>query len=182
MNKEDIKTKALFYLGITPDENLSEQIDIIYNSTFKKALTKTRWFFARAFMELTEKQETTDNPYKYSYTLPENFLILIDVYKDINQYVMIKQYDLLDKLYVNDDKVFLNYIKLLEEEYLPSYFTDYLELELASDLCYNLTGDSNLLQLIELKRQEKFREAKNIDSRQRPPYKFRTSPFIDVRF
>lgn len=106
MNKEDIKTKALFYLGITLDKNLSEQIDIIYNSTLKKALTKSRWFFARAFIELTEKRETTNNPYKYPYTLPKDFLILIDLYQDINKYVMIKRYELLGNLYVNSDKVF----------------------------------------------------------------------------
>lgn len=179
---ENIIQKALFQLGIEQDENVLEKVNIIYTSTLQKALSCYRWNFATYTEELKDRQEEINNKYKYSYILPKDFLILIDIFADKQENCLIREYDLKDKLYTNNKNIYLKYIKKLEENNLPSYFTDYLEILLACELCYNLTGDVELLQICEAKKQEKFNIAKNIDSRQKQAYTFKNNPFISVRY
>ena len=179
---ENIIQKALFQLGIEQNENILEKVNIIYTSTLQKALTCYRWNFATYTEELKDRQIEEDNKYKYSYTLPKDFLILIDIFADKQENCLIREYNLKDRLYTNNKTIYLKYIKQLEESNFPAYFKDYLEIKLACELCYNLTGDTELLQICEIKKQEAFKIAKNIDSRQKQAYTFKNNPFVSVRY
>ena len=179
----DIKIKSMFILGndySLLDDTTKDKIDILYESSVIKALTKYRWGFCRETTELIG-QELNNNKYKYSFTLPEDFLTLINVYDDLKETSINNDYELTTILRANREKIYLKYIKRVDTSLFPSTFIEYLIYELACELCFNLTGDYNLLQLLETKKQEKYEIACNIDARQRKPYNFLHNPFNDVR-
>lgn len=179
----EIKKKSLFLLGNDInklDEETKESLNVNYEDIIIKSLSKYRWRFARRTEEI-EGEEIENNKYKYQSNLPSNFICLINIFTDIKETNINNDYNLTDKIYTNIKKNYVKYIKRLTTSKLPIYFVEYLIYELASEWCYNLTGDSDLLQLLETKKKEKFEIACNIDSRQGQPYVPLYNPFNDIR-
>lgn len=180
-----IKRKSLFLLGNDYDKLDNEtktSIDNQYEDSIVKAITIFRWNFARRTSLLLNQQLLENNKYKYSYDLPNNFLILINVFSDLKEDSFIEDYIIEEnKLLCDSNKVFLKYIKRIDTEYFPVYFKEYLNYFFACELCYNLTGDVKLLQVLEQKKQIAYEQALNIDTRQRPPRRQKFNPFNDIR-
>lgn len=179
-----IKKKALFTLGNNYedlDEETKNKVDEVYEPSIIKGLTKHKWSFATETAEL-QTELVGNHKYKYIATLPQDFLCLINVYDNIKENYIIDDYiTKQNKIYSNNKTMCVKYIQRVAENNFPNHFIEYIKYEIASELCYNLTGDTELLQLIELKRQEKYNIACNIEDKQKQPFKFLKYPFNNIR-
>ena len=179
-----IKKKALFTLGNNYedlDEETKNKIDEVYEPSIIKGLTKHKWSFATETAEL-QTQSIDNHKYNYVATLPQDFLCLVNLYNNIKENSIIEDYiTKQDKIYSNNKTMAVKYIQRVSEDKMPNHFIEYIKYEIASELCYNLTGDVELLKIIELKRQEKYEIACNIEDKQKQPFKFLKYPFNNIR-
>ena len=180
----NLKKKALFVLGNTYedlDEETKNKVDEVYEPSIIKGLTKHKWSFATETAEL-QTQPIENHKYNYVATLPQDYLCLINVYNDIKETNLIEDYITKNnKIYSNNKTMAVKYIQRVAEKDMPNHFKEYIKYEIASELCYNLTGDTELLQIIELKRQEKYNIACNIEDKQKQPFRFLKYPFNNIR-
>lgn len=189
MTEDDIKFKALRYLGIyeDPDFNLGNTTEVIeinqrFPEALKNALTKYLWNDALEHAHLKEKIVLENHKFLYKFPLPCDFLFLRGQFLDKFERVPFLDYELKkDALYTNHPKVFIAYTALKNVEDMPDYFSEYLALKLALGLSDVLTGDSELKNILFTQENLAFIEAKNLDARQNPPKRFLSSPFTDVR-
>ena len=61
------------------------------------------------------------------------------------------------------------------------YFIEYIKVKLAFDACMDITGDTELLQVLDKREQFEWINATNIDARQQRVKEVDTGVFIDVR-
>ena len=185
-----IKNMALFELGF-PDEidfedtsnPTVEKVNRIYSTTLLAELSNYPWRFILKREELTSRTDATDvNKYKYNYVLPANLLAVRKGYFDADYMNPIRQYESTPKNFNTDaTKVYLWYYSLVDEEEFPQYFINYFKYRLAAELCFNLTGDTDLeAKLIELSRVFLLK-AKNIDAKQLRGKTVLSSPFTQIR-
>jgi hypothetical protein len=191
---DEIKNLALFTLGFPDEIDFSVltdptvlKVNRIYNSSLSFVLSNYAWRFSLKRVELTTRVDATDtNKYKYNYTLPDDFLAIQCPYYDSSYDSAIKEFEG-DRVYLNTDatKVFLWYRSLIDDsdadDVFPEYFIDYFKYKLALDLCFNLTGDTDLIQLLLQKETAMFITAKNVDARQQEVRTIKASPFTAIR-
>lgn len=191
MTTDEIKQASLYELGFeddldftSTDDNAVVRINFIYEEVMKSQLARYRWGFALGYAKLTTPTELTDDDrYKYRYDLPADFLFLRNQYANPKSHASITDYELLpDGFYTNQaDAVYLEYTKRVDDTVLPSYFIEFIKYKLAFDLCYNLTGNTDLLQVMSEREKFEYINATNIDARQRKTQRITSSPFVDVR-
>jgi hypothetical protein len=194
MTEDEIKQLAFNQLGFEGDVDFTSSTDIAvqkmddqYENTIENAFQRYRWGFARDFYNLTE-YSTLSSSERYSYLygiyyFPSNFLFLRNVYANPKSHVPLAEYDILPEgLYSNNDNgVYIEYTKRVDEANWPAYFIEFIKNRLALDLCYDLTGDPDLIALLTEREARSYIMATNIDSRERKPKRIRSSPFVDVR-
>jgi len=189
MTIDEIKQYALYELGFEDALDFTSttgkpviRINFIYEQIIRQVLSRYLWGFALVRADLTGKATLTDQRYKYSYDLPDDFVYLRNQYSSVKGFSVISDYEFMDGLfYTNAESVFLDYTARVDEELFPDYFIEYLKYKLAFDLCFNLTGDTDLLQVLSEREKFEYINATNIDGRQRKVKRLRSSPFIDVR-
>jgi hypothetical protein len=126
------------------------------------------------------------SPYKYLYPAPSDTLVLINSYTDRqnNSFVPLFEYDNLG-LHTNstssNKSVWIVYTADIDEEEFPVYFVDYFKYKLALDLCFNLTGDTDLLKVLFAQEKAMLITSRNIDAKQVRVKRIQSSPFIAVR-
>jgi len=185
-----IKNLALFELGF-PDEidftDLTnptvEKVNRVYATVLLAELSNYPWIFILKREELTSRSDATDvNKYKYNFVLPANMLTVRKGYYDQDYLSPIREYEANLKNFNTDaQKVYLWYYSLVDEEEFPQYFINYFKYRLAFELCFNLTGDTELEnKLAELSRFF-LKKAKNIDAKQLPGKTVLSSPFTNIR-
>jgi len=130
-------------------------------------------------------RKDADNTYKfkYNYTLPTDMLSYNASYTDENYNCVIREFET-NQTYLNCDeiKVYVMYTALVAETAFPQYFINYLQYKLALDLCFNLTGDTDLMKVLYEQASQAKIIAKNTDSRQNPARTIISSPFTQVRY
>jgi hypothetical protein len=123
-----------------------------------------------------------DYKYKYCYQLPSDLLTYNASYTDNYYDSPIRRFET-NQIYLNTDeaKAYLMYTALVDETLFPQYFVSYFRYKLALELCFNLTGDTNLMQVLNEQEQRGFIRAKNIDARQASVKTVKSSPFTVIR-
>jgi hypothetical protein len=114
--------------------------------------------------------------------MPDDMLTYNASYTDNGYNSVIRNFET-NQSFLNCDetKAYIMYTALVEETEFPQYFINYFKYKLAMDLCFNLTGDTNLLQVLAEQVKMNFIRAKNIDSRQNPARTIKASPFTNIR-
>lgn len=191
LNADDIKYLALSLLGrkdkpnfITSQEPDVVKINFMYPQIMYHTLQRYRWGFARKYAELQKSTEDIKGRYKYNFILPADFLYLRGVYSNDRYTYPIRERELnvVDNIINTDsDKCFIEYTHYVEETKLPQYFIQYIKFKLALDLCMDLTGDTDLWQLLEKKEAFEWINATNIDARQQRVKEIDTSIYVNVR-
>ena len=189
-NASDIKYMALNELGrrdkpdfITSQEPDVQKINFLYPQIMYHTLQRYRWGFARKYSEL-QKSDLEGGRYKNNFTLPEDFLYLRGCYSDDRYRRTIRERDLnvVDKVINTDsEKCYIEYTRYVEESKLPQYFIEYIKYKLALDTCMSLTGDTDLIHILDKREQFEWINATNIDARQQRVREIDTGTFIDVR-
>ncbi len=186
----DIKNLALFELGF-PDEidfsdstiEVVQKVDRIYSTSLLFVLSNYPWRFILKRIELDDRTDATDsNKYRYNFTTPVGMLTIRTIYSDANYNNPVREYETYPN-YINTDSptCFIWYSGIVDEEEFPKYFVDYFKYKLAVDLCFNLTGDNQLLANLVKMEQAMLISAKNIDAKQNKTRIVRSSPFTQIR-
>lgn len=191
LNADDIKYLALSLLGrsdkpnfITSQEHDVLKINFIYPQAMYHTLQRYRWGFARKYIELQKSTDVVGGRYKNNFTLPSDFLYLRGCYSNDRYSYVIRdrELNLVDKVInTESDKCFIEYTRYVEENKLPQYFIEYIKFKLALDLCMDVTGDTDLLQILDKREAFEWVNATNIDARQQRVREVDTGVFIDVR-
>jgi len=188
---DDIKNSALFELGWSTEVDFSgtsktaTTVNNQYEEQLELILSQYDWSFQLVTAQLSTATAVTDKQYNYSYPLPSTFARLSGVYYDARQTQPILSY-LIDAenllIYVdNSNKIFVKYITT-ESVTLSTNFKNYFKYDLASLFCMNLTGDKDLLQILEAKRERAKVLAFRIDGRGVKPKKIKSAnKFLNVR-
>lgn len=191
-SKDDIKYMALSELGrkdkpnfITSRELDVQFINFKYDQVLQQTLQRYKWGWCRKRVELNEKMEATDSPYKYAFKLPDDFLYLQDKYSDNNYKQTIRDFELdwVEQLiYTNSEKCFIAYTRDVPAEKFPAYFIEYIKLKLAFDCCFKVNGDTDLLQILQQRETFEYINATNIDARQQRTREIQDAPYVTVRY
>lgn len=189
-NASDIKYSAMSLLGrtdrpnfVTSSEPDVQKINFIYPQIMYHTLQRYRWGFARKYAQLT-KSNTTGGKYKNNFTLPADFLYLRGCYSDSRYSSSIRERDLnIVDGFINTDSetCYIEYTRYVDESKLPMYFVEYIKVKLAFDACMDITGDTDLLQILDKREQFEWINATNIDARQQRVKEVDTGVFVDVR-
>lgn len=188
MNRDEIKWLALQELGVSerPDFNSSDSNEVkIINNQYEfilgVALEKYHWGFATKQTELA-RQELTDHKYKFAYDLPLDYLSFKGIYSDQKLTAPVRDYEIYDsKIHTNAPSIYFDYVVRKCEEQLPFYFISYFKYLLARTLCFKLTGDLQLEQLLRANEQKEYLEATNCDVRSKSVKILPTGTFVNVR-
>jgi hypothetical protein len=189
-NASDIKYAAMSLLGRTDKPNFVtstepdvQKINFLYPQIMYHTLQRYRWGFARQYAELT-KSNVTGGRYKNNFTLPSDFIYLRGCYSDNKYKATIRERELnvVDNVINTDSETcFIEYTRYVDETKLPMYFIEYIKVKLAFDACMDITGDTELLQVLDRREQFEYINATNIDARQQRVREVDTGVFIDVR-
>jgi hypothetical protein len=189
VTRAQIKNLALNALGFTEEvdfDDLSsktvELVNMVYNSSLMYTLSSYPWRFILRRVKLEERDTADTGKYKYRYYLPYNLLAIRTVYGDTRYSRVITEYDSHPKyIDANAEKVYIWYSAVVDEELFPPYFVDYFKYKLALDLCFTLTGDTDLMQILKAQHDQMLLSAKNIDAKQNEVRRIRSSPFLAIR-
>ena len=121
--------------------------------------------------------------FKYLYELPSDMLTFSTAFTDEYYNCAIRQFET-NQEYLNTDDTtaYLMYVSNVAETVFPQYFINYFKYRLAMDLCFNLTGDTDLLKILAMQTEQARIQAKNTDARQNPTRTIKYSPFTNVRY
>lgn len=189
-NADDIKYSAMSLLGRTDKPNFVtstepdvQKINFLYPQIMYHTLQRYRWGFARQYAELT-KSNLTGGRYKNNFTLPSDFIYLRGCYSDNKYRASIRERELnvVDNVINTDSETcFIEYTRYVDETKLPMYFIEYIKVKLAFDACMDVTGDTELLKVLDNRERFEWINATNIDARQQRVREVDTGVFIDVR-
>jgi len=191
--EDQIKQLALNELGFNEDLDFTSttdeavlKINASYDLIIEHTLQRYKWGWATATAKLDTPTELTDNKYKYKFTLPADLLRYVTAYNNKDLASPIYDYNIYGgEIYVNsvgsDDEIWVTYVENADVGVFPSYFVEYIKLKLAFDLCFDITGDTQLLDILNKREQFEWRNATNIDQQQKKSKVIRSMPYIQVR-
>ena len=190
-NASDIKYSAMSLLGRTDKPNFVtstepdvQKINFLYPQIMYHTLQRYRWGFARKYAQLTKSTTVTGGKYRNNFTLPDDFLYLRGCYSDNRYRASIRERDLnvVDSVINTDSETcYIEYTRYVNEVKLPMYFVEYIKVKLAFDACMDITGDTDLLQILDKREQFEWINATNIDARQQRVKEVDTGVFVNVR-
>lgn len=182
LNKNPITETSYWSVGANLSKT-GQTVNLVYDQLYKTVIEQFDWSFLTVVAKLTTPTTETEKEYKYSYTIPVTYLRLVNIYSDSTlRYPIIRYSTIGDKIYCDTNTaIYFKYITKTIVS-LPSYFVDYFVYRLASELCMNLTGDSQLLQILEAKMKDAKALAFRIDGRQVQPKKIKgVNKYLAVR-
>lgn len=177
-----ICSNALLLLGHTPISSFDEAgsgaqvASNLYESSYRNLLTLHRWRFAITNKRLSKLTTTPPHTYQYSYQLPSDFLLAVNIEGTNTSYEIYG-----DKLYSNDGDIYLDYIYRVDESFLPPYFIITLQFFLAMQFAIPVTGNSTRAGEYNGMYEMQLKRARNIDSSSRTNVSIMSSPFTDIR-
>ena len=156
----------------------------IYDDVVEASLTRHRWRFATTQAELSLLTNTPTGRYDYAYQMPTDPAVLqintITVNDNIIPYERYQNY-----IYVNgygsNNKLIMDYIYRVGEEYFPAHFNLALEYQLASVFAGSVARDNDMIKSFVELADRQFLTAKHIDSVERTNAKFDLSRYKNLR-
>jgi hypothetical protein len=167
----DIVNGALTKIGVSPINSLDDegQVTLIVNARFYDVLDALiqdyPWNFAVRRQELARSPDAPESRYRYKYALPSDCL---QVMEEANDYTFVVEEE---KFLLSDaDSINLVYLKKIDDmSELPAYFREVFSYRLASEVCYSLTGDLDVLDRITNMAERVHRAAKVRDAQEGTP-------------
>ena len=189
-NASDIKYMAMSLLGrkdkpnfVNSNEPDVQKINFLYPLVMYHTLQRYRWGFARKYIQL-QKSNVEGGKYRNNFALPNDFIYLRGCYSDNRYSRSIRERDLneVDRVINTDSETcYIEYTRYVDESKLPMYFIEYIKQKIAFDACMDITGDTDLLQILDKREQFEWINATNIDARQQRVKEVDTGVFVDVR-
>jgi hypothetical protein len=148
----------------------------LYPNTYRLFIAESNWNFATKIQQLSMLSTAPiDTNFKYQYQLPTDMC-------RINSTIPISNYSIIgDKLFSNDENLFIEYQSYVDEINLPPYAIEALQLLMASKLAYPLTNDGKKTELYANLYTDALRKARFIDSQNDVNSGFSSNVLTDVR-
>jgi len=182
----DIASNALLLIGENPIASFTEDTVAaliaanLYSSSYESLLTLHPWRFASTKAILSRLTATPTNQWNYAFQLPADFLVAQHVDEGNDNYQIYA-----DKLYSNNETMILDYTYKPDESFLPAYFTQLLELRLASVFAIPITESATRGEYYAGLAEKQLQKAKTIDSQSTPsigPAALEGSRLINSRY
>ena len=180
----DIASKALLLIGEAPISSFTEDSTAaliasnLYETAYESLLTLHPWRFASNKATLSRLTATPVNQWKYGYQLPTDFLVAQHVDANNDNYQIYG-----DKLYSDNTSIILDYTYKPDESFLPAYFTELLELRLASVFAIPITESATKGDYYAGLAEKQMSRAKTVDSQATPSITPNTeSRLVKARF
>ena len=149
----------------------------IYNLTRQRLLRAHFWNFAVKKVELAQLITAPAFEYAYAYQLPADCLRVVRLYQPNSDWKIVGR-----ELHTNDSSVFLEYVADITDEGLwDSVFVDLMILKLAIDMCYAITGSTEMLGALRSEYSQVMREAKQFDAMEDFPRQWDNGTWYDSR-
>ena len=185
----EIKNLALMELNHETITDWTDQtntdipiINTQYTLAKPVALSMYQWSWAFKYAELTGTPNTgTLTKYKYSMTLPTDFIGYLSAYTDDNMHVLADYLNVGNSIYTNNEKLYIKYIASVDESIFTPEFVDWFKVFLAQRLNGYLNGDMQRQQLLTGEEPFFFRKAKNIDSKRNKHDSLDGNPLLWIR-
>lgn len=165
----NIINSALAKLGAEPLLNLNQdspvarRAQVLYDSRRDKLLRSHPWNFAIHRQELAQVVDTPTFEFDYAYQLPNDCLRVLYV-NEFQDEEWTKEGSL---LLTNADEVFIRYIKQVTEAGdFDACFAEVLALDLAHELCYSITQNTSLKEVLQKEMKAVLAEARSFDGQE----------------
>lgn len=137
-----------------------------FNSAVEKVLRKHDWNCATALAELAENTTPPAFEYEHSFALPVGCARVINAYEDPDEYSPYDQWRVVGRnIHTDMETVYLKYIHVPEDHReLDILLSDVIAGELALMLAPTLVKDKEVYSILFQAVQQKFHEAKAIDT------------------
>ena len=188
--KIDICARALIMIGAQPISSFSDGstealvASNIYDDVVEASLTRCRWRFATTQAELSLLGNAPTGRFDYAYQVPTSPAVLQIITITVNDIVIpYSRYQ--NYIYVNgygsNNKLIMDYIYKVGEEYFPPHFRLALEYELAALFAGSVARDNGLIEQFKTLAERQFLIAKNIDSTETTSKVLDTNRFTNLR-
>lgn len=149
----------------------------IYNNTRQRLLRSHFWNFAVKKVELPQLTTTPAFEHTYAYQLPSDCLRVIRVYNPTNPWVIVGK-----EIHTDDDVLYLEYVADVSDEgQWDSMFTELMILRLALDMCYAITGSTEMIGALRGDYAQAMREAKQFDAMEDYPRQWDNGTWYDSK-
>jgi hypothetical protein len=146
-----------------------------YDAVVQFCFTRTNWRFATAKVALNKLSAAPLNRWAAAWQLPTDHLKTLTTWPPSN-------YELANRQLLTNEttRLEIDYIRLIEEGYWPSWFTRLVVAELVKRTCRPITGDA-----VDQDMKDELRAAESDaffqDAGQQPNQTIQSNDFIDVR-
>jgi hypothetical protein len=197
-SKFDICSRALIEIGEETIDSFNtigpaQICGTIYPDYIRYLLSIYPWNFTLKKTQLARLTTNPINEWQYAYQLPSDLLILNAVYNSDDTYINpINSFERFeDKIFTNEEKIYIDYQYQINEESFPAYFIEFAIMALASKLAMPITQDKQLEQLkatiafgglSDNKNGGEFGTAKKLDSMQNSSSRIRADSLLIARF
>jgi len=169
-NKSLIKCGATTIASFTEGSHESNVCSAMYDMVKKGLLYYTFWNFANKKTELNLLAETpVDLSYTRAHSIPGDVIKIKGIFdsqgETVTDYSVEGQ-----KIYSNEDTVFLEFVEDMEEQYFPVFFIEALVAKMAYEINEAITGIGTLSDRLLNDFNIKLRAARIADGQEQPPH------------
>jgi hypothetical protein len=169
-NKSLIKCGATTIASFTEGSHEANVCSAMYDMVKKGLLYYTFWNFANKKVELNLLAETPiDLSYTKAHSIPGDVIKIKGIFdsqgESIIEYTVEGQ-----KIYSNEDTVFLEFVEDMEEQYFPVFFIEALVAKMAYEINEAITGIGTLSDRLLNDFNIKLRAARIADGQEQPPH------------
>lgn len=168
-NKALIKCGAGTIASFTEGSHESNVCSTMYETTKKGLLYYTFWNFAIIKQAMNRLNETpTDKNFTYAHSLPGDIIRIKSVFNDEGRYLDDYKVEG-QKIYSNDQTLFLEYVQNMDEDKFPVFFVEALVAKVAYEINEAITGIGTLNDRLLNDFNIKLRAARIADGQENPP-------------
>lgn len=169
-NKSLIKCGATTIASFTEGSHEANVCSAMYDMVKKGLLYYTFWNFANKKTELNLLAETpVDLSYTRAHSIPGDVIKIKGIFdsqgETVTDYSVEGQ-----KIYSNEDTVFLEFVEDMEEQYFPVFFIEALVAKMAYEINEAITGIGTLSDRLLNDFNIKLRAARIADGQEQPPH------------
>jgi len=169
-NKSLIKCGATTIASFTEGSHEANVCSAMYDMVKKGLLYYTFWNFANKKTELNLLAETpVDLSYTKAHSIPGDVIKIKGIFD--SQGETVQDYSVEgQKIYSNEDTVFLEFVEDMEEQYFPVFFIEALVAKMAYEINEAITGIGTLSDRLLNDFNIKLRAARIADGQEQPPH------------